>query len=40
VPTIDESGVKGYNVILWHGLIAPKGLPRPKPEDRQGGLFD
>ncbi len=29
VPTIDESGVKGYNVILWHGLIAPKGLPRP-----------
>lgn len=29
VPTIDESGVKGYDVILWHGLIAPKGLPRP-----------
>ena len=29
VPTIAESGVKGYEVILWHGLIAPKGLPRP-----------
>ena len=29
VPTIAESGVKGYDVILWHGLIAPKGLPRP-----------
>ena len=29
VPTIDESGVKGYDVILWHGLIGPKGLPRP-----------
>jgi tripartite-type tricarboxylate transporter receptor subunit TctC len=29
VPTIMESGVKGYDVILWHGLIAPKGLPRP-----------
>jgi tripartite-type tricarboxylate transporter receptor subunit TctC len=28
VPTIMESGVKGYDVILWHGLIAPKGLPR------------
>jgi tripartite-type tricarboxylate transporter receptor subunit TctC len=29
VPTITESGVKGYEVILWHGLIAPKGLPKP-----------
>lgn len=29
VPTISESGLKGYEVILWHGLIAPKGLPKP-----------
>jgi tripartite-type tricarboxylate transporter receptor subunit TctC len=29
VPTVNESGLKGYDVILWHGLIAPKGLPRP-----------
>jgi tripartite-type tricarboxylate transporter receptor subunit TctC len=29
MPTIAESGVKGYDVILWHGLIGPKGLPRP-----------
>ena len=29
VPTIAESGVPGYDVILWHGLIGPKGLPRP-----------
>ena len=28
IPTIAESGVKGYDVILWHGLIGPKGLPR------------
>ena len=28
VPTIAESGVPGYEVILWHGLIGPKGLPR------------
>ena len=28
-PTIAESGVKGYEVILWHGLIGPKGLPKP-----------
>ena len=29
VPTVGESGVKGYEVVLWHGLIGPKGLPRP-----------
>jgi tripartite-type tricarboxylate transporter receptor subunit TctC len=29
VPTVAESGVPGYDVILWHGLIGPKGLPRP-----------
>jgi tripartite-type tricarboxylate transporter receptor subunit TctC len=28
VPTVNESGVKGYDVVLWHGLIGPKGLPR------------
>jgi tripartite-type tricarboxylate transporter receptor subunit TctC len=26
VPTVTESGLKGYEVILWHGLIGPKGL--------------
>jgi tripartite-type tricarboxylate transporter receptor subunit TctC len=29
VPTVNESGLKGYEVILWHGLIGPRGLPRP-----------
>src|SRR3954465_13573186 len=24
VPTVSESGVKGYDVTLWHGLIGPK----------------
>jgi tripartite-type tricarboxylate transporter receptor subunit TctC len=28
VPTVNESGLKGYDVILWHGLIGPKGLPQ------------
>jgi tripartite-type tricarboxylate transporter receptor subunit TctC len=27
VPTVAESGVKGYEVINWHALIGPKGLP-------------
>lgn len=38
VPTIGESGVKGYDVILWHGLIAPKGLPRPILDRVNGDL--
>ena len=29
VPTVSESGLKSYQVILWHGMIAPKGLPKP-----------
>ena len=29
VPTINESGLKGYETVLWHGLIGPKNLPRP-----------
>ncbi len=29
VPTVTESGLPGYEVTLWHGLIGPKGLPRP-----------
>jgi len=27
VPTVAEAGLPGYEVDLWHGLIAPKGLP-------------
>src|SRR5256885_15162806 len=32
VPTIAESGVKDFDVVLWHGLIAPKNTPRPVVE--------
>lgn len=28
VPTVVEAGYPGYQVTNWHGLIAPKGLPR------------
>jgi tripartite-type tricarboxylate transporter receptor subunit TctC len=28
VPTVKESGLPGYEVILWHGLIGPKGMPK------------
>ncbi len=29
IPAVEESGFKDYDVVLWHGLIAPKGLPTP-----------
>ncbi|MDO5626014.1 MAG: tripartite tricarboxylate transporter substrate-binding protein [Pseudomonadota bacterium] len=27
LPTLDEAGMKGFNVSIWHGLYAPKGTP-------------
>lgn len=27
VPTLDESGLKGFNVTVWHGLYAPRNTP-------------
>ncbi len=29
VPTVDESGLKGYESTGWYGLYGPRGLPRP-----------
>jgi tripartite-type tricarboxylate transporter receptor subunit TctC len=28
VPTVDESGVPGYDVTVWFGILAPAGTPR------------
>jgi tripartite-type tricarboxylate transporter receptor subunit TctC len=28
LPTLDESGLKGFEVTIWHGLFAPKGTPK------------
>src|SRR5215472_4584372 len=28
LPTLDEAGVKGFDVSVWHGLYAPKGTPK------------
>ncbi|MNP97724.1 Tripartite tricarboxylate transporter family receptor [compost metagenome] len=27
VPTLDESGLKGYETVAWGGVVAPKGTP-------------
>jgi putative tricarboxylic transport membrane protein len=28
VPTVEEAGVKGYEVASWNGVFAPKGTPK------------
>ena len=28
LPTLDEAGLKGFYVSIWHGLYAPKGTPK------------
>ena len=32
VPTIAEAGLPGYEAVLWHGLIGPKGVPKAMVE--------
>ena len=29
LPTLDEQGLKGFEVAVWHGVYAPKGTPKP-----------
>ena len=28
-PTLNDMGLKGFNLTIWHGLNAPKGTPAP-----------
>jgi tripartite-type tricarboxylate transporter receptor subunit TctC len=38
VPTLAEGGVKGAEVGIWHGLYAPKGMPKPVLDKLVAGL--
>ncbi|HEX5629547.1 MAG TPA: tripartite tricarboxylate transporter substrate-binding protein, partial [Usitatibacteraceae bacterium] len=29
LPTVQESGIKDFQVGIWHGMWAPKGTPKP-----------
>ncbi|SCK58889.1 Tripartite-type tricarboxylate transporter, receptor component TctC [Variovorax sp. HW608] len=29
IPTLDEQGLKGFDVRVWHGVYAPRGTPKP-----------
>ena len=28
-PTLNEMGMKGFELTIWHGMYAPKGTPAP-----------
>jgi tripartite-type tricarboxylate transporter receptor subunit TctC len=38
VPTMNEAGLKGFEVVVWHGLYAPKGTPKPVLDKLVGAL--
>jgi tripartite-type tricarboxylate transporter receptor subunit TctC len=40
VPTLDEQGLKGFEVKVWHGVYAPKGTPRDITEKLTRALRD
>jgi len=29
IPTLSEAGVPGYEAVIWLGLMAPAGTPKP-----------
>lgn len=40
LPTLAESGLKGFEVSVWHGMYAPKGTPKPVVDRLVAGLRD
>ena len=38
IPTLDEQGLKGFEVKVWHGMYAPKGTPAPVLEKINAAL--
>jgi tripartite-type tricarboxylate transporter receptor subunit TctC len=40
IPTLDEQGLKGFEVGIWHGLYGPKGMPKPALDKLVAALQD
>jgi tripartite-type tricarboxylate transporter receptor subunit TctC len=38
--TLDEQGLKGFEVGIWHGLYGPKGMPKPVTDKLVAALQD
>ena len=37
-PTLNEQGMKGFQVVVWHGIYAPKGTPAAALEKINGAV--
>lgn len=37
-PTLHEQGLKDFNMVVWHGIYAPKGTPRDVVAKMNGAL--
>jgi tripartite-type tricarboxylate transporter receptor subunit TctC len=40
IPTLQEQGLKGFEVGIWHALYGPKGMPKPVLDKLVGALQD
>jgi len=38
LPTLDEQGIKGFEVVIWYGMWAPRGTPMPALKKLNGAL--
>ena len=38
IPTMEEQGMRGFQVGIWHALYAPKGTPKPIIDRLSGAL--
>jgi tripartite-type tricarboxylate transporter receptor subunit TctC len=39
IPTMDEAGLKGYEITSWYGILAPAGTPREIVDRMNGALL-
>jgi len=40
VPTLAEQGLDGYDVVLWYGMLAPTGTPKPIVDKLHAALVE
>lgn len=40
IPTVDEAGLPGFHMSLWHGLWAPKGTAKPVIDRLHAAVLD
>jgi tripartite-type tricarboxylate transporter receptor subunit TctC len=40
VPTVDEAGVKGYEVVSWNGVGIPKDTPKEVVDTMNAAIRD